>query len=104
MAKQYCTNCGTPLALDGNCKQCRQINPIKEYSKQCAFSHGGKQCPAPGAVSQSVKGDGRFYCGAHFRARHSKEESILIMENYIKYGVPERPDWRDELIEKLNNG
>lgn len=103
MGKHYCTNCSTPLTLAGECPQCKQINTLYDF-KKCAFTHEGKQCPAAGSISQGTKGEGRFFCAAHYRTRDNKTESINILNEYLLHGVPTKKDWRDELMEKYING
>lgn len=100
MAK-YCGNCSDPLPASHRCSCGWFDKDHAVWGRDCAYQHGGRQCPAPGALSFSIKGGAPWYCAAHFRNIHDKQACIAILDDYDKHGVPHNPNWRDVMIDEF---
>lgn len=101
----YCSNCGTTLNMDDQCPQCNHI--FADHHRQmhlCEYSDGINQCPAPGSLSHQTSGAGRWYCASHFKHIEDKATCNRILDDYQMNGVPQKIDWRDELIARHMNG
>jgi len=82
----------------------------------CTYSYHGEKCQRPGTMSHGTKGEGPYYCPAHFHGE-DKLRPIPAMTHWADAAIDERikPDdyrqqgeskseYRDRMMAKIKAG
>ena len=60
----------------------RDKAPTDPEGWRCSWTNGNKRCRYPGAISDGLRGDGRYLCGFHFRGGDASEAARITDESY----------------------